>query len=67
LYNFKVLLGNIKYLQHCSAVSLNVKKKLFKLWKSVLKKPGIYANIIINYLRIKMKHTFQLFLKHQNF
>jgi len=31
LYNFKVLLGNIKYLQHCSVVYPNVKKKLIKL------------------------------------
>ena len=33
----------------------------------VLKKPEIFVKIIVNYLKIKMKITSQLFPKHQKF
>ena len=67
MYNFKVLLRNINYVPYCNVVFQNVKKKLYKLLKLVLKKLEIYVKIIINYLKIKMKNICQLFLKHQNF
>ena len=64
---FKVLLRNIKYRLYCNAVFQNVKKKPYKQYKLVLKKPEIFVKIIVNYLKIKMKITSQLFPKHQKF